>query len=191
MPRAVVLDAFGTTVTPVARIGPYHKVLKGAEDFRAARMAALTLNKTLPELAGHLNLGSVGDHVMEELELEVSGIRAFPDTLPFLANLRERKVAVAVCSNLASAYGDKVRQLLKDCQHFIFSYEVGLVKPDAGIYQAVSDVLGVRPDETVFIGDTSAADVDGPIAFGMKAALLKRSTGDNLWLALERALGSR
>jgi len=54
----------------------------------------------------------------------------------------------------------------------ILSYEVGLVKPDPAIFRLVCDRLGLQPAEILFVGDTPAADIEGPCAIGMSAMLI-------------------
>jgi putative hydrolase of the HAD superfamily len=53
------------------------------------------------------------------------------------------------------------------------STDIGAGKPDAKIFQAALDRLRVRPDETVFIGDSMARDMAGARALGMRHVLLR------------------
>jgi putative hydrolase of the HAD superfamily len=52
------------------------------------------------------------------------------------------------------------------------SHVVGAVKPDARIFQIALDRMGADPDEAVMIGDLPTADVFGPRALGIRAALV-------------------
>jgi len=65
-------------------------------------------------------------------------------------------------------------------QHFedafdemIISAEVGVMKPDAGIYQMALAGVGVSPAEAVFVDDT-ARNVEGANAVGMHGILFKQ-----------------
>ncbi|HVZ71459.1 MAG TPA: HAD family hydrolase [Polyangia bacterium] len=49
---------------------------------------------------------------------------------------------------------------------------VGSVKPDARIFQIALDRLGLSPSDAVMIGDLPTADVFGPRALGLRAALV-------------------
>jgi HAD superfamily hydrolase (TIGR01549 family) len=189
--KAVVFDAFGTLVQPVPRNGTYSAVLSKAKDARAARYAALTLDLELADLARHLELGPVSSEMIEALDQELSLVRLFEDSLQTIEELQASGVHVAVCSNLAQAYGYPVRKLLPSLSDTIFSYEVRSLKPEAAIYECVCAVTGIDAGDILFIGDTPKADVDGPIAFGMSAELIKRRSGDNLAEILKRAISRR
>lgn len=68
---------------------------------------------------------------------------------------------VAVCSNLAQAYGDVVRRLMPDIDAHIMSFEVGAAKPQPAIYSATCEALGRAPGEVVFVGDSQRCDLHG------------------------------
>ena len=55
--------------------------------------------------------------------------------------------------------------------HFVLSYEVGSVKPDPTIFVDACRHLGVRPDETLMVGDDVRAD-SGAAAAGLRVLLL-------------------
>jgi HAD superfamily hydrolase (TIGR01549 family) len=186
--KAIILDAFGTVIQPVPRNGPYQAVLSQAVDFRVARNLALTLNDDLHGLAKALNLPTVEQDIISALDTEVAGLAIYDDTLPFLKYVKGEGYRVAICSNLGHAYGARTRELLPDVDHFTFSFEVDSFKPDNLIYQHACDGLGIVPDHAIFIGDTPLADGKGPRDFGMNSEIIKRSEGDTLFSALERAL---
>jgi putative hydrolase of the HAD superfamily len=54
----------------------------------------------------------------------------------------------------------------------VYSYEVGLQKPDPRIYLLTCQRLGVRPDETVFLDD-HGENVVGARGVGMRAVLFQ------------------
>jgi putative hydrolase of the HAD superfamily len=56
----------------------------------------------------------------------------------------------------------------------VYSHEEGLQKPDPRFYRIVTDRLGVRPDEAVFLDDHEIC-VQGACDVGMAAVLF----GDN------------
>ena len=60
--------------------------------------------------------------------------------------------------------------------YYGWSFELDLIKPDRRIYEHVCDALGCVPHKVLMVGDTQAADVDGPRAIGMQAMLLDRRT---------------
>jgi HAD superfamily hydrolase (TIGR01509 family) len=102
----------------------------------------------------------------------------------FSMSLRPR-YQVALLSN---AYWETRASLARRFPHFfdmfdvtIFSAEVGLVKPDARIYQLTLDQLGVKPEEAVFVDDF-IENVEGAQAVGMKAIHFKNSQQTQLAL---------
>lgn len=52
------------------------------------------------------------------------------------------------------------------------SVEVGHRKPHPAIYQAALDRLGIGAEAALFVGDTYAADYDGPRRLGIRALLI-------------------
>jgi len=60
----------------------------------------------------------------------------------------------------------KKYDFLDDFDDAIFSYEVGLRKPDERIYQLAARRLGIAPEEAVFIDDMPE-NVDGALKAGM------------------------
>lgn len=98
----------------------------------------------LPEVQEEVGVfpGGIGE-LHAGLDDELDGLFVYPDVAPALARLHAAGTGVAVCSNLASAYGPSVRRLLPAVSDFVFSYEVGAVKPDPAIYQQVCDRLRV------------------------------------------------
>ena len=49
---------------------------------------------------------------------------------------------------------------------YAYSCELGIVKPDAGIYMAALDPLGVHPENAIFVGHAQC-EIDGAKAIGM------------------------
>lgn len=95
---------------------------------------------------------------------------------------RNRKVLDALCGTfllgmVSNFYGnlEPVCEELGIRRFFgclIDSNQVGVVKPDPRIFQAALDRLGVRADETVFVGDNVSRDMEGARDLGMPHVLL-------------------
>jgi FMN phosphatase YigB (HAD superfamily) len=85
----------------------------------------------------------------------------FEDTVTCLRSLRAHRVPVAVVSNigwdLRSVFARHGVLSLVDV--FVLSYEYGAMKPEARLFSAACDALGVTPAEALMVGDT--ADSDG------------------------------
>lgn len=61
--------------------------------------------------------------------------------------------------------------LLELAEAAVFSVEVGERKPGERIYRAALEILDVRPESVVFVGDRVREDVLGPQSLGMRAVL--------------------
>ena len=111
----------------------------------------------------------------ETMEIDVP-----PDPVPgtgaALAALAGR-YKLAVVSDALVTPGRVLRELLahhgleRHFAAFAFSDEVGCAKPDARMFRAAADELGVEPGEMVHVGDREHNDVRGAQALGMKAVL--------------------
>ena len=100
---------------------------------------------------------------------------------PLLERLH-RRTKLAVCSNFShTATARAVLERAGLLHHFdavVISEDVGLRKPRAEIFQAVSDRLAVPPSEIAHIGDNLDADVAGAAALGHPTVWLTRRVAD-------------
>ncbi|UQB32228.1 HAD family hydrolase [Pseudomonas tremae] len=200
--KAVLLDAFGTILQIKAVKHPYRQLLKeGIRNGRCPKpedaQFLMTFNGELPQAAEHLGIDvhpSRLAEIAETLEQEVSSIEAFPDALEAVALLHERKLLLAVCSNLAFPYGRAVRKLFPNLDAFGFSYEIGTTKPDPLMYSATCKLIGVElssifgENRIIMVGDSLRCDCYGPCAVGITGIYLDRSkaTGINDLMHLAR-----
>jgi HAD superfamily hydrolase (TIGR01509 family) len=98
-----------------------------------------------------------------------------------MEDLAER-AQLALCSNFS--YAPTALALLDDfglSRHFdsiVISETVGRRKPHAEIFEVVLGELGVRPEETLHVGDNLVADVQGAAALGMPTAWITRRVRD-------------
>ncbi len=91
--------------------------------------------------------------------------------LRYIKSLRVRGHKIGLLSNIASDWVTKDflttdEQKLFDAM--VFSFEVGMTKPDPAIFQLTCQRLGVTPAETVFIDDMQT-NVTGARDIGSKA----------------------
>jgi putative hydrolase of the HAD superfamily len=56
----------------------------------------------------------------------------------------------------------------------VFSYQVGVRKPDPRIYERALDAIDVRPGSAIFVGDGGSDEHRGARAVGMKTVLVTR-----------------
>lgn len=177
--RALALDAFGTLIQYGPRLAPYSRMV-GERGEGAARLPFLTRDVPVATFATELGMEHLLPEIEADLAEELAGLRLFAEVPELLARARRAGLRLAVCSNLAAEYGPAVRGLLPGLDAYILSYEVGVAKPDPGIFQRVCETLGCAPGEVMFSGDSRRCDVDGPQAFGMQARHLDRRAGQSL-----------
>lgn len=91
--------------------------------------------------------------------------------------LQAHGIRVGFCSNLAFPYGQAIRRYYPDLDAYLFSSELGVMKPDAKIYQRACKQLDVEPQHACMIGDSQRCDRDGPTVFGVEGVYLDRSGG--------------
>jgi putative hydrolase of the HAD superfamily len=93
------------------------------------------------------------------------------DVLGWAQDLRGAGLLTGILSNLPRTLGDKLRAEAGFLNHFdqvTFSYELGVVKPEARIYRHAIDGLGVEPSEALFLDDRPE-NVEGARALGIHA----------------------
>jgi len=78
---------------------------------------------------------------------------------PMVALLRSipREYTVGMLSNNVPALCDLVRRdtRMERIERFVFSNEIGVRKPDPAAFAALTESLGTRPEQTVFIDDNA------------------------------------
>lgn len=184
-PRLVVFDLFGTLVKYEVMHHPFRQLLKWArENGRQPQpddaRTLMTRNLDVPGLAASLGINAPAiliDQIQSQIQEELTSLTLYEDVLPTLAKLHKHNIPIAICSNLAFPYGAAI-DLLLDKHPLIraLSYEIGFIKPEREIYQAVISQTLVPAEECLFLGDTVLADYEGPRLFGMQAYHLRRDT---------------
>ena len=94
------------------------------------------------------------------------------ELLSYIKSLRKHyKTAVLSNANHGTLDRKIGPQVLKECfDVVVVSADVGMVKPDPNIYLHTAELLGVEPQECIFIDDIDAL-VGGAQAVGMQAIL--------------------
>ncbi|GLW93090.1 HAD family hydrolase [Actinokineospora globicatena] len=95
-----------------------------------------------------------------DLMLAPSSWRPYPDTAAALRLLRAKGIPVAVVSNIAWDLRETFAHwdLADLVDEFVLSYAVGVVKPDAKIFEIACERLSVAPADALMIGDSATAD---------------------------------
>lgn len=79
-----------------------------------------------------------------------------PSTVGWAKALKSAGLKTAILSNMPSEHADYIRRSfpwLEDFDVKVFSYDVGLIKPEAAIYEECIRRLGVKPSESIFVDD--------------------------------------
>ncbi len=107
-------------------------------------------------------------------ELGLVGVE--PGILEAIDRLRSAGIRIAIVSD---AGADDVESwerspLRHRFDATVFSYKLGIRKPDARIYQHALDAIGVPAGESIFVGDGGSDEHRGARAVGMQAVLVTR-----------------
>lgn len=192
-PRVIVFDAFGTLVQITKGRSPYLKLMKWFKDHgRKPTVLDAKIIQThsleIPELAmlfGKEIPAYLIDELNHDLQLDLNSIELYKDTIPTLQNLKDQGFQIALCSNLALPYGERLKKLLPNLFDIvIFSYEVVTIKPEAKIYKIICEKFDCKMYDILFIGDHPVLDVEIPISLGMSARLIDRNNNQNLAVLL-------
>jgi HAD superfamily hydrolase (TIGR01549 family) len=113
------------------------------------------------------------------------GRELFPDVLPTLRWLRDRRVRLAAVTNRGYSgprFHDEMRDLgLEELfETTVISCDVGYMKPHPRIFHAALGLMKVEAPETAMVGDSLRADVEGAKTLGMTAIWRRPVTGEPL-----------
>jgi putative hydrolase of the HAD superfamily len=203
--RAVLLDALGTLVEldlPWIHLRRTLRDRHGIEvseaDAREAMLAEMAYyrehhregrdEESLAELRGRCArligeripvLASLPLEELTDLLLDSIRFRPYDDTAPALARLRAAGLRLAVVSNWDCSLRGVLAELglAGALDEVVVSAEVGVSKPDPGIFRAALEHLRCTPADALFVGDSLETDVLGARAAGIRGLLLQRNGG--------------
>ena len=194
--RAVLLDLYDTlawTEWPTMRAELEDRFGLGEAEllraFTATREARSTgaFGSAEGDLAAILDAAGVPSDPVLVRELNDARVKAFADngvhlwddSVPTMRELRARGVRTAVVSNCDHATRPIVDDLglANEVDAIVLSFEVGVAKPDPGIYRAALSAVGARPEEAVFVDD-QAWYCEGAEALGIRSFLIVREDAD-------------
>ena len=98
----------------------------------------------------------------------------YEDTLPVLADLRERGLKIGLVSNTGRDLDAFVAHHALEVDAAVGSAKHGKTKPHPAIFRAALEHLGVEPEEAAMVGDSPEDDIEGARALGMRAFLVDR-----------------
>ncbi|GHT78689.1 haloacid dehalogenase [Spirochaetia bacterium] len=121
---------------------------------------------------------SLPDAALDKMaETDVAGwTRMDEGTVSLMRDIKAAGFKLGILSNMPWDFLTMARRtglpVLKLFDAAIFSCELGVIKPEPAIYQALIAAVGCDPAEIVFFDDVKA-NVDGALALGIKAYLWK------------------
>jgi FMN phosphatase YigB (HAD superfamily) len=135
-------------------------------EFESGRLTAEEFARQVTELAG-LEMS------FEEFEVHWSDIFTLNEPVARLAAaLKQRRYTLLLGSNTnvlhARFYRRRFEEALAPFDHFVFSYEIGELKPASAFFKACVDRVGAPPGSCIFIDD-ALANVEGARAAGLQA----------------------
>lgn len=137
-----------------------------AHDFTAQRKLSLR--------AALLPHGYDDQHVEAAFEAFFAArndVEVYEDTLPALRRLATRYPLISLTNGNADLQRMGLHSLF---MHMISAREVGMAKPDPGIFLHACERLRVAPQQVLHVGDDPDLDVQGARAAGLRTAWLNR-----------------
>ncbi len=186
--RTLRMERFRPALTRIARRAPAEEALLAAYDRQTELLAdawakGVDLHPS-DQIAAFLRLAGLDGQApaLTDAATEAFGgaLLEIPPTLfPHIAEtlewLKREGYAVGLVSNTGRTWGRYLRQV-QDCLGIgkcfdsrVFSDEVGIRKPEAGIFEAALSELGLPAERVVHVGDDVTADIAGAKAHGMRA----------------------
>ncbi len=154
----------------------YIESLEECSFIRKTTYREVPVDKHLEKMLSKLGLKIQVEDELKEAFVEpfFDYFRFYPDAESTLAKLRKKGYKLAVVSN--TPYGWAKRRylvksgLIKYFDVLTFSDEVGVRKPSVELFYYTLDLLDVKPERTVHVGD-SKEDVEGALLSGLYPVL--------------------
>ncbi len=162
-PRTELARRFGLTKNEL------EKVAFLSDDSRIAELGQISREEHWSRVAAQFGLDPQDGHIFEDQFW--AGDQVDLDVVTFVRALRP-KYKTGLLSNAWSDMRELLDGYLPHCldafDTSIFSYEVGLVKPDARFYQFILEKMKVEAPQAIFIDDFEI-NIEGALAAGMNA----------------------
>lgn len=103
--------------------------------------------------------------------------RIYDEVLPLLAALRARGLCLGIISNWTGDLEEVLHKigLLPEFDFVLDSARLGHEKPHAEIFEEAVRRAGIAAEAGLHVGDSPEHDVDGALAYGLRALLLDRN----------------
>jgi len=113
-------------------------------------------------------------------ETERKKEKIHPDAEKVLTEFKSKGYKIGLISNIANPDFDLIApsSLKKYFDAIIFSYEIGIIKPDPKIFELCLQKLNAQPSETLIIGNSFKSDIMGAKALGINGILIAKEKPD-------------
>ena len=104
--------------------------------------------------------------------------QVFPDSLPVLRELKQSGYPIGVVSDAQKVFcpeESSMLGLLPFFKHVVLSTSYGFRKPDNRLFSIACALLGVRPEQAIYIGNNAKTDIKGAKEIGMQVILVDRN----------------
>jgi putative hydrolase of the HAD superfamily len=202
-PRAVIFDLWDTLIDwdPVAAALMVEQVAARAgvaPDEFSRRWNTRENHRYVAPIREALRAVGVPDEALDDvcairLEFNRGALVPRPGVVDTIRELRRRGLLIG----LITVCSEEVEQLFPESELAelfdaeVFSNAVALTKPDPRIYLHCCELLGVAPEEAVFVGDGANDELAGARRVGMEAILIHRPGEEPLWPQLSDWDGPR
>lgn len=117
-----------------------------------------------------------------EVELQEQHVHLFADTWSVLTQLKNAALKIGMVTNtsLGTANVPDILGIREFFDTIIFSYAVGMIKPEAGIYRVACERLSVDAPTCMFIGDGNDLELDGAHDMGMQTVMVGKPRDESL-----------
>ncbi|HLD49006.1 MAG TPA: HAD-IA family hydrolase [archaeon] len=105
-----------------------------------------------------------------------SETKLYSHTIFMLKQLRDQGYKTGLISNSSVFAIEQIKKktdLLNYIDYPLFSFDVGVIKPNLKFFRAMLNISKCKPKETIMIGDKLNDDVIPPKSLGMSAILFK------------------
>jgi putative hydrolase of the HAD superfamily len=143
-------------------------------------------------LAGGLSLGPDAAEELNRWDARMWTAQN-PAMLAWQRQLKARGLLTAILSNMGDSVLENIERefaWIHDFDVLVWSYQLGIAKPEPAIYRYVLNALGTGPEETLFLDD-KMVNVDAARALGMQAlefSTVEKLRGDLIASGLEKEL---
>ena len=116
------------------------------------------------------------DDVLREVQRRRTSFNPYPESEGVLMELKRTGVPLYAVSNWDVELETVLEELgwLRFFDGLVVSAQVGIEKPDKGIFEEALKIAGVSPQRALMVGNDPVSDVHGAVSAGIPAVLVNR-----------------